>query len=82
MVAPDKGVLEPRRVVHFTRTLSKAERNNSATERECLGVECAIELLLPYLEDTEFSMRSDYEPLEWLLNLWVFGLDGYGRLAR
>lgn len=66
----------------FSRTLTPAEQNYSATERECLGVVWAIQPLRPYLERSKFIVRSDHEPLRWLLNLGDTDSDGHGRLAR
>ncbi|MBR7801844.1 hypothetical protein KDM90_17685, partial [Undibacterium sp. FT137W] len=49
---------------------------------ECLGVIWAVQLLRPYLEGSRFIVRSDHEPLRWLLNLGDKDSDSHGRLAR
>ncbi len=65
-------------VGHWSRTLSQAERNYSATERECLGVVWSILHLRPYLERTRFTVRTDHHALKWAL----FVSNAEGRLAK
>ena len=63
---------------YFSRSLTDAERNYSASERECLAVVWGVLMLRPYLLGTQFTVRTDYHALRWLLNL----TDVSGRLAR
>lgn len=60
-----------RRVVaHVSRTLSKAERNYSTTERErkFIDVILAINKYPPYLFGTEFKVITDHHFISWLTN--------------
>ena len=63
---------------YFSRSLTDAERNYSASERECLAVVWCVFMLRPYLLGTQFTVRTDHHAPRWLLNL----TDVSGRLAR
>ena len=62
----------------FSKTLNDAERNYSATERECYAVVWGVTTLRPYVEGQSFTVRTDHDALKWLMNLE----DPSGRLAR
>lgn len=66
-------------VAYCSRSLSSAERNYSATEREALAVVFVVEHFRPYLEGGEqFKIITDHASLKWFLNL----KNPSGRLER
>ena len=72
----DNGVRHP--VGFWSRSLLPAEKNYSASERECLGVVWAVQILRPYLEGKPFVVHTDHAALRWMFNL----ADASNRLAR
>lgn len=66
-------------IAYMSKSLSKPERNYSATEREALAVLTAIEHWRCYLENgLKFTVFTDHSSLKWFLNL----NNPTGRLAR
>ena len=65
-------------ISYASKTLSTAERNYSATEREALAIVWATQHFRPYIEGNKVLIRSDCKALQWLKN----AKDVSGRLAR
>jgi RNase H-like domain found in reverse transcriptase len=62
----------------WSRGLTRAEKNYSTTEKECLAIVWAVLHLRLYLEGQGFVIRTDHHSMRWILNL----ADAQGRLAR
>ena len=65
-------------IAYASRTLSPAERQYGATEREALAIVWATKHFRPYLEGNKIYIRSDCKALEWMRT----AKDVTGRLAR
>ncbi|CAK1597815.1 unnamed protein product [Parnassius mnemosyne] len=70
---PDERVIE-----YASRLLTPAEQRYSTTEREALAVVWAVEKFRPYIEGHPVIVKSDHQPLKWLLTL----KSPSGRLVR
>ncbi|KAJ8349608.1 hypothetical protein SKAU_G00247380 [Synaphobranchus kaupii] len=59
---------DERVVAYYSRALGKAERNYCVTRRELLAVVRALHHFRPYLQGSDFLLRTDHASLTWLLN--------------
>lgn len=65
-------------IAYWSKHLSKAQRNYSASEREMLAVVLAIEHFRQYLYGRQFRVISDHQPLKSLMT----ASDPHPQLAR
>lgn len=57
---PDKTVEQ---IGYWSRSLTDAKRRYDMTQRESLATAWAVFLLHPYLENTIFTIRTDYDSI-------------------
>lgn len=69
---------DERPIEYASRLLTSSERNYHTTEREALAVVWACDKFRGYLEGSSVVVKSDHQPLKWLLSL----KSPSGRLAR
>lgn len=69
---------QERVIAYASRSLSRAERTYTVTERELLSLIFLLEKFRPYVEGTVFRVITDHSSLLWINRL----KDPCGRLAR
>jgi hypothetical protein len=57
-----------RPVAYFSKSLNKAQRNYSTSEKELLAIVLAVEHFHQYLYGRLFGVIVDHQPLAWLLS--------------
>lgn len=78
---------EERVICYASRTLTDIEKRYSQTEKKALGIVLACERFRLYLHGTEFELRTDHKPLEFIyskkskpcarIERWILRLQHY-----
>ncbi|XP_070138611.1 uncharacterized protein [Drosophila bipectinata] len=55
-------------IAFVSRKLSKAQKNYSVTEKECLAAIICINRFRPYVEGHRFTVDTDHASLQWLMS--------------
>lgn len=59
-------------IAYMSEKLSKAQRNYSDTELECLAVIKGIKKFRSYIEGQEFLVITDHASLQWLMRQKIY----------
>jgi hypothetical protein len=78
------GIDQP--IAYFSRSLNKAERKYSTTEKEALAIVAAIKQFRLFVYGSKFTVVTDHKPLKWLESMqnprnrgarWIMELQQY-----
>ena len=73
-------------IAYFSRSLNKAERKYSTTEKEALAIVEAIKQFRPFVNGSQLTVVTDHKPLKWLESMqnprnrgarWIMELQQY-----
>jgi len=56
-------------IAFASRSLNKAVRNYSTTEKELLAIVWGVRYFRPYLYGTKFTIVTDHKPLTWIVSV-------------